>query len=244
MQKLRLARAAGCAASLALCHGAWAGPPFRTDDPEPTDDRHYEIYLYADGTRTRDGSEGTLPGFEINYGAAPDLQLSATLALAYTDDDAGWHSHYNATELGAKYRFVHEDEDGWRPQLSLYPSIEMPGDGTPASTFLPLWAQKDIGGWEVFGGGGYRFNPGQSRRNNWFAGIGVLHDLAHGFALGTELFRETADSDDDSAGTGFNLAVRQDLSARWHLVASAGRGLDHVNIGNQFSYYLAVELTI
>ncbi|MGH8444069.1 MAG: transporter [Solimonas sp.] len=239
-----LARRAACAALLAACQQAQAGPPFRTDDPEPADDGRYEIYLYSEGTRTRDGTAGALPGFEVNYGAAPDLQLAAAFSYGYAHDDEGWHSAYDATEFGAKYRFAHEEDAGWRPQISFYPSVEIPGDGGPASTFLPLWAQKDIGGWEVFGGGGYRINPGHGRRNNWFAGIGTLRAVGHGLALGGELFRETADADDAAAGTGFNLALHQDLNALWHIVAAAGRGLDAVNADNQFSYYLGLELTI
>ena len=54
-----------------------AGPPFLTDDPEPTDLGHWEIYaplFEADGTGG--DFEGTL-GTEINYGAAPDSRSAS-----------------------------------------------------------------------------------------------------------------------------------------------------------------------
>ena len=35
-------------AALALCSGrtAFAGPPFQTDDPDPVDYRHFEMYAF------------------------------------------------------------------------------------------------------------------------------------------------------------------------------------------------------
>ena len=73
------------AASALLCAGqVEAGPPFATDDPEPTDYQHHEVYLAFQQTRTTDGAEGTLPQLEYNYGAAPDLQLGINIPAAGT----------------------------------------------------------------------------------------------------------------------------------------------------------------
>ena len=47
---------------------AVAGPPYVSDDPQPTDYRHYEIYLLTEGTRTDDGTAGA-SGIDFNYGA-------------------------------------------------------------------------------------------------------------------------------------------------------------------------------
>jgi hypothetical protein len=42
--------------------GLWAGPPFQTDDPEPVDFRHYEVYCLwhhgRDPGGNRSGSSG------------------------------------------------------------------------------------------------------------------------------------------------------------------------------------------
>ena len=53
----------------------WAGPPFQTDDPEPIDFRHYEVYWFGgtDGTPVETDPVG--PAFEANWGAAPNLHL-------------------------------------------------------------------------------------------------------------------------------------------------------------------------
>src|ERR1019366_8774665 len=64
-----------CAILLLLPRLTLAGPPFRTDDPEPVEIRQWEINLFSAGTRTRDAISAALPGIDANYGAAPELQL-------------------------------------------------------------------------------------------------------------------------------------------------------------------------
>ncbi|HEX4194636.1 MAG TPA: hypothetical protein VHY80_16120, partial [Stellaceae bacterium] len=62
---------------------AEAGPPFVSDDPEPTDYQHYEIYLFTNGSNAADGTTGE-SGVDFNYGALPDLQLTAVVPMAYS----------------------------------------------------------------------------------------------------------------------------------------------------------------
>src|ERR1700729_811796 len=45
-----------------------AGPPYVTDDPEPTDTGHFENYLYIEGTHAAGAMAGPSAGIEINYG--------------------------------------------------------------------------------------------------------------------------------------------------------------------------------
>ena len=68
---------------------AFAGPPFRADDPEPVDYQQFELNLFSQGTRTTDGWSGFLPAFEANYGALPNLQLHAIIPQGYTAPDGG-----------------------------------------------------------------------------------------------------------------------------------------------------------
>jgi hypothetical protein len=80
---IREVRISFAAALMLICvvpSVALAGPPYVTDDPEPTDFRHFEIYVFADGAATHDGRAGET-GIAFNYGGAPDLQLSTTVAL-------------------------------------------------------------------------------------------------------------------------------------------------------------------
>jgi hypothetical protein len=45
------------------------------------------------------------------------------------------------------------------------------------------------------------------------------------------------------ASTGFNVGATYDFSENWHLLAAVGRGIQNVSATNQFSYYLAMQLT-
>src|ERR1700681_3667179 len=67
---------------VALSRPALAGPPYVSDDPEPTDYKHFEIYTFSNGTATR-GDIGGAAGVDFNYGAAPNLQLTATLPAGF-----------------------------------------------------------------------------------------------------------------------------------------------------------------
>ena len=161
---------------------ARAGPPFATDDPEPTEYGHYEIYLYSQGTWNGDSQAGTAVGLEVNYGALPNVQISAALPVGFNaPDEAGPRFGIADAKFGVKYRFIQEDSDGWRPQVSFYPSIEAAlgnssatGSDHAAHVFLPLWAQKSFGSWTTFGGGGYRINGGRDGRDSWFAGWALV----------------------------------------------------------------------
>jgi len=66
-------RTAIVVAALGVASPAWAGPPFVSDDPEPTDYKHFEIYTFNSGTAVRSDTVGA-SGIDFNYGAAPDLQ--------------------------------------------------------------------------------------------------------------------------------------------------------------------------
>ena len=146
---------------------AWAGPPYLTDDPEPVDLGHWELYAASQWSVDRGAATGTLPHVEVNYGALPGLQLHlivpAVLAL-----EAGAPTQYGLgdIELGAKYRFVDEGER--RPQIGTFPLVELP-TGSAArrlgyghiQLFVPIWLQKGIGAWTTYGGGGVRVASGE-----------------------------------------------------------------------------------
>src|SRR5271170_1435998 len=95
-------------AMLAVGGPALAGPPYVSDDPEPTDYRHFEIYSFNNGMAARDGISGA-SGIDFNYGAAPDLQLTATLPVGF-DQPTGSKTSFGLSnvELAAKYRFLYQ----------------------------------------------------------------------------------------------------------------------------------------
>lgn len=230
---------------------AWAGPPFRTDDPEPVEYRHWEVYGFSTGTRIKSDTSGALPGVEVNYGAAPDLQLHVAGSLAYDKPGAsGMRLGPGDTELGAKYRFIDEDEDGWRPQVAIFPLVELPtGDearalGTGhAHEYLPVWLQKSFSDWTTYGGGGYWNKPGPGNKNYWFAGWLLQRQIADQLAVGGELFHQTASTDGGKTSSGFNVGAIYDLPDAYHILFSAGRGIQNASTTNEFSYYVALQWT-
>lgn len=92
-----------------------AGPPFVTDDPEPVDYRHFEVYLASQLSHEPGGWSGTAPQLEVNYGPLPDVQVSASVPLAFdAPKDGLTHFGPGDTELALKYRFLQETDT--RPQ--------------------------------------------------------------------------------------------------------------------------------
>jgi hypothetical protein len=233
---------------LGACVTATAGPPFVTDDPQPPELGHFEINVAAQSVRHRGGSEGTLPGIDANYGATEDLQLHLAAGLATQRSDGQSRQYgYGDTELGAKYRFLHQEEIGW--DVAIYPAIDLPsGDsgrglgGGHTRVFLPLWVQKDFGNWSTFGGGGYWINPGADNKNYWVAAWALLRKIDDNLALGGELFHQTSDAVGSPARNGFNVGGTVQVSDEDQIMFSAGRGLAHATATNSFSYYLGYKI--
>ena len=125
----------------------FAGPPFKTDDPEPVDYLHWEFYIASQQQFKRLETNVTSPHFELNYGVLPEVQLHLLAPLGYVHTVDGTHYGYSDTELGVKYRFVEETEKA--PQIGVFPLIELPtgnqneqlGTGK-AQVYVPLWVQK------------------------------------------------------------------------------------------------------
>ena len=204
---------------------ALAGPPFLTDDPEPTDPSHWEIYaplFEADGS----GSQfAGAVGAEINYGAAKDLQLTVGLPFAYSHDASGWRGGAGDLEASAKYRFYHDETAGL--QVAAFPGITLPTasngmGGDHVTALLPIWAQQDLGKWAVFGGGGYAINPGPGNRNFWTGGVAVTREFGERLLIGLEMDRQGRDSIAGSATTSLGIGAIYDLPGPLRLLASGG----------------------
>ncbi|SIT47811.1 conserved exported hypothetical protein [Paraburkholderia piptadeniae] len=245
-----LISAALLCSTLLACGDAFAGPPFVTDDPEPVEYHHFEINVDAEGTVRRDRADGALPAVEINYGLANDLQISVKSALAFSHK-AGEAHHYGIgdTEIGLKYRFITEAEEGIRPQIAFAPSVVFPtgneirglGDGH-TRILLPLWAQKSFGPWTTFGGGGYVLNRDSGGKNYWLAGWAVTRQITEKLQLGGEFFYTGSASADEPSSLGFNIGGSYGLGKSDRILFSAGRGLTNVNRTNQFSYYAGYQV--
>jgi hypothetical protein len=243
--------AVAVAAAALLATPAVAGPPFRTDDPEPVEHQHWELDFFSAGTKVKGDTSGVLPGVEANYGLFPDVQVHLIVPLAF-DMPSGGATNFGIgdTEFGVKYCFINPGEGDWWPQVAVFPLVTAStgsakrglGAGVTRE-FLPVWLQKDFCDWTVYGGGGYMVNPGRGNRNFWFTGVAVWRKVTEELNLGAEVFHQTKDASDAKDSTGFNVGAIYDISENWHILASAGRGSQNVSDTNQFSYYLGLQLT-
>ena len=225
MKPLLVTRFALALAAFASHAMASAGPPFLTDDPEPTDTGHWEIYaplFEAEGAG--EDFEGAF-GAEINYGPFKNVQFTIGLPAAYTHDGAGTHWGAGDLEVSVKYRFYHDQDLGL--QIAVFPGITLPTASKDmgsdhVTALLPVWAQKDWGKWSLFGGGGYAINPGAGNRAYWTGGIAVTRQFGERFLLGVEADRQGADVVGGRASTSLGLGGICDFPGALRLLASAG----------------------
>ena len=223
---------------------AIAGPPFFSDDPEPTDFRHWEIYGFVAGTRLSEGTGGE-SGLDINYGGAKNLQLTAVVPLDYQHQH-GTDVALGDIELAAKFRFIHQRPGSAMPDIAFFPRIFVPSAPRRFGTgrvglLLPLWAQKDVGKWSLFGGGGYTLNPGAGQRNYALAGFGILRAITDRLSIGGEVYHYTRDADDTKSYTAFSAGALYRLNRHYSLLGSAGPGVQHAREQGRYSFYVALK---
>jgi hypothetical protein len=207
---------------------AVAGPPYVTDDPVPTDYRNWEIYtgVLYDNEGAGSGNS-TSPFAEFNYGAMPNVQVSASFSNALN-------------EFGIKTRFVQESKSS--PQISFYPSVQLASTpGAHVVTLLPIWMQKSFGRWTAFGGGGLYLNAGPSQRNYTVFGGALERTLSSGTTIGAELYHQGADTLTDRDTTGANVGAIFTVGAYHAILFSFGRALHG---DDTFSAYGSYEFAL
>lgn len=231
--------------ALALATPAFAGPPFLTDDPAPTPNGHYEIYLFAAGNEAPNGDDGAA-GLDFNYGASPDLQLTAALPIEY--DNPGGDSASMGVgniELAAKYRILHQETFGL--DVALFPRLFLPsasnlGDDH-ASFLLPIWVGREGDSWSTFGGGGCAINRGGDSQDYCLAGWAVTQRPVDNLQLGVEIFHQTADTKDGEPSTILGVGVTYDVNENLHLLGYAGAGLENTDETGRSTGYASILFT-
>lgn len=221
-----------------------AGPPYETDDPEPTEYRSYEIYVAAQYERRTDETLSALPLIEVNYGLFRNVQFSIDAPMSFIrQNDASAYGLGDLT-LGLKVRFIQETRG--RPQIAFYPLIVIPS-GNPnlqvssSRLFLPLWAQKSFGRWTIYGGGGMWAKSVASATNWWFTGLVLQYELPNKNTVGAEMIRSTPQSANEGGETAFNLGYVASVGKTHSALLSLGRGI----VGSRtFAAYVAYRIQI
>lgn len=230
--------ALAAAAALALSGTAKAGPPFVTDDPEPTDLHRWEIYDFAGGTR-EERQTGTRVGIDLNYGAAKDLQV--TLSLPFSKDPGGPRA-FGDVEVAAKYKLLHQGEGHFGADVAFFPRVFLPTGRrtTRARILLPLWVGRDVGRWSLFGGGGYVINPGKGQKNYWQQGMVVTRRMARGVEVGLEYYGQGGAGAGERPIHGLNVGAVIHVAGPYSLLGSFGRGLNR----RQTIFYSSLKLDL
>lgn len=222
-------RAAAALSLIAASGAAWAGPPYVTDDPQPTDFHHWEIYAFgaAEGAhRSWDGAAG----LDLNYGAVPGVQLTATLPVDLVHDAGRTSTHAGDVEIGVKYRFLHREAAG--VDVAIFPRVILPTAGHRFGTgrtqvLLPVWAEKDSGPWSLFGGGGYTINPGAGNRDFWQGGIALTRTVSDRLSIGGEATLDGPDAAGAHATAGLGIGGVYQLGGPFALLVSGERTHEH-----------------
>jgi hypothetical protein len=217
----------------------FAGPPFLTDDPEPVDSQHWEFYLFGNGDHAGGGYAINVPAAELNYGVLPDTQLHFVVPMLTVSPAGGSATTgLGNTEVGIKYRFLHETEA--LPQIGIFPMAELPtgdadrGLGNGRTWFrLPLWLQKSQGPWTTYGGGGAALNSAPGQRNYPFGGWLLQRDFGPHLTLGGELFAQGADTDTDRGFAALNFGGYYNVTGHFSLLFSAG----HTFVGDDHTFW-------
>jgi hypothetical protein len=225
---------------------AIAGPPYLSDDPEPTDYQHFEIYTFSNGTATRDGVSGE-GGIDFNYGGAPNVQLTATLPVGYNFPASGASAAgLGNIELAAKYRFLTQQSAGL--DVSIFPRVFLPSASSSvgeqhASFLFPVWMEKDWDQWSAFGGGGCAINQGGDSQNYCLMGGVIARQIAPELQVGLELFHQTPDTQGGEATTSVGAGFRYDLNEHFHLLGYLGRGIQNADETDRYNWYASILFT-
>jgi hypothetical protein len=226
-----------------VCTSAYAGFPFLTDDPAPVEYQHYEMNAGIQQTRTTDGTSGTLPFIELNYGVTSDVQLHISAPLESNLVTFGPRQYgYGDTELGVKYRIAQETPE--LPMIAIYPTIELPtgnpnkglGNGK-TQLFLPIWFEKNWDTWQSNIGGGYWINnAAATMKDHWFTGWQLQKDMSERLTLGAEIFYSTEQTVGQGNNSGFNIGGNYNFDAQNHLLFSIGKGISNVAVDKSMFY--------
>jgi hypothetical protein len=223
---------------------AYAGPPYLTDDPNPTDYQHFELYGASILTKSHLATSVNVPSFELDYGLLPNLEIDATINGVANLPPTGARSYgFGDTQISSTYRFI--QETAYCPQVAFIPAIFLPTGsadrslGNGRSMYIaPLWAEKSWGSWTLDTGGGYTFNGAPNMNNYFFGGVLLQDKINTALTLGSEIFEQGAPSNAETSSTILNFGATYMIFTDFSLLFSAG----HSIIGENYLFsYLGLS---
>ncbi|SEF49166.1 Putative MetA-pathway of phenol degradation [Bryocella elongata] len=188
---------------------AQAGPPYQTDDPDPVDYHHFEMYAFSlSDSSQHAGTTLLAPSYEMNFGIAPRTQFHFVLPFVNAFNPDGTVTHgVGDIELGVKLKLLPESK--LIPETGIFPFVELPtgdasrGLGVGKTWYrVPVWFKKGFQDdkWTEYLGGGEAIVPQTGYYNYPFAGFLSQHKFTEKLVLGVELFGHGAEGRPDVAG--------------------------------------------
>lgn len=221
----------GITCSALATTNVYAGPPFYTNDTDVASYKQFEFYLYSITNSTSVGTYVQAPTAEIDWGAAPNLELTLGMGNYIWLPPSG----PNAAGLGDsyvsfEYRFWQETD--LLPAIAIAPLVTLPtgdsarGLGNGAAIYqLPIWFEKNIGSWIIDTGGGYNFNTSSVTNSYGFAGFLLQKEINKKLTLGGELFYQGAYGGGYGSYTLLNLGGTYNFTPNFSLLFSAGNSI-------------------
>jgi hypothetical protein len=197
----------------------------------------YAFTLVDSTGKNAGGTTLAAPAYEVNYGAAPNLQLHLVIPMTtvFQPMDGPTNFGIGDTELGFKYRFIPETKH--MPQAGIFPFFEFPsgnadrGLGVGKTWYrMPLWLQKSWGPeehkWTSYGGGGYTIVPQEGDSNFPFAGWLIQRDISKRLMFGGELYGHGTTSPDATRSTTMlDLGGTYEFKEGFDLLFTGGRAI-------------------
>lgn len=234
-------------ASVIVSHGALAGPPLQTEDPEILDQWGWEIITATTVTSTDGGDTWQAPLLDLSLGVIQDyVQISATYPYVYADPDHGdseWE--FGNLGTGAKWRFINTDRLQVAAALAYTFGVSRStaekgiGDDTDVAELLVPVQYQLNDQWRVNTAVGYA--TVDDARDEWTYGAAVAYGLNDRWELLFELTGATDNDFEDDAldiRAGFDFA----LTADFHLLFSAATGLREPDGEDELDYDIFMGL--
>lgn len=237
-----------------LCFTApqWAaaqgGPPMLTDDPETPGAGKWEINAAYTEERTNEEHRRSFPHIDFNYGLGEHIQLKYETGWVFADSPDGVKSGLDNSLLGVKWRFLDQERTGLN--MSTYPQLQVEnntgsvsrGSAEPGpNLFLPVELSREFGAVKLVAEVGYQYFRAQD--NEWVVGLlGRVEATDH-----LEVMAEVRSFSQKFLNQGdvvVNVGLRQTLSSKLRLLASAGTGLTNTPGATSFIAYLGVQLLL
>lgn len=235
-----------------LCYGgaAFAAPPLLTDDTGTPGDKNWEINLAFTVDKRHDETSFNAPLIDFNYGLGEHVQLKYELTWTVLQErGARIKSGLGNSLAGVKWRFLDEDKDGI--DMSVYPQVEF---ANPTSSvrrglatrgtdvILPVQAAIHVGPVEFVAESGYTVR--QRDRDGWLYGVMLRGNALDNVKVMGEIHGESDETFSENDVV-FHIGGQWDLSKRFGLLASAGRGFKRGASGSpNLLVYLGLQLRL